>query len=217
MPICPQCASEYDVGLTQCPNCGAAVPPIHEENLPVDYFHCVYCDGEVTQDSDFCPHCGNLFVEAPELKCDTHSDREAAGLCIICRKALCDECLVRKRDRIFCSEHHEVEVMQDWANVFQSIDYLQASIVKGKLESAGIGCQVYNQMQMSTIGFLEGGIARTQLKTPVKLFVPIPDFQKAYDFLLAENLVFKYQCDRCGCEFNEENARCPQCDAEFIT
>ncbi len=51
-----------------------------------------HCGDEVTEDSDFCPHCGVLFAEAGDVFCDEHQQKPATGVCIICRKVFCEEC-----------------------------------------------------------------------------------------------------------------------------
>lgn len=139
---------------------------------------CDNCGGEVTLDSDFCPHCGVIFTEAGKVVCDTHAQSLATGICIICRKLVCGECGAVVHHRTFCLEHKGVEVQQDWAKIFQSSDINEAELVKSVLQSAGSTVQVQN---FNSIGFVwEGGgdssLSRSALSKPAKVFVPIPEY-----------------------------------------
>ena len=142
---------------------------------------CHYCGGEITPDSDFCPHCGVLFAEAGEVFCDVHQQKPAASVCIICRKVCCDECGGKVRGRYFCSTHRKVKVEQDWAEVFRSTEIRDAELVKSVLESTGHKVLVHN---FNSIGFIwDGGgdspISRSNINKPAKVFVPIPEYLDA--------------------------------------
>ena len=102
-----------------------------------EFINCSHCGEEITEDSDFCPHCGTLFEEAGEVFCDLHPQDSGAGVCIICRKLSCEECGVQVRGRFFCSAHRKIKVEQDWAEVFRSTEISEAELVKSVLESTG--------------------------------------------------------------------------------
>jgi len=145
------------------------------------YDRCGSCGEEVTSDSDFCPHCGVIFEAAGSVRCDAHPGRAAGGICIICRKLVCDECGVRGHGRTFCREHKGIEVQQDWARIFQSTDINDAELVRSVLQSAGYTVQVQN---FDSIGFVWGGggdssLSRSALSKPAKIFVPIPEYLRA--------------------------------------
>jgi len=145
------------------------------------YIPCRHCAEEVTRDSDFCPHCGVLFEGASGAECDSHPGRTADGICIICRKLLCEGCRRIVRARCFCDEHREVEVQQDWGRVFQSTEINESELVRSFLESGGFKVLVQN---FTPIGFVwDGGgdssISRSNLSKPAKIFVPIPEYLSA--------------------------------------
>jgi RNA polymerase subunit RPABC4/transcription elongation factor Spt4 len=149
------------------------------------YRHCDNCKGEITQDSDFCPHCGMLFEEAGEIPCDSHADRRGWGVCIICRKVVCDEDGILVDGRAFCPEHDQVVVQQDWAQVFSSSDVEEAELCKSVLEANGFKVQVQN---FQSVGYVWGGggdsmISRSNLGRPAIVLVPIPEFVKAAEML----------------------------------
>lgn len=146
-----------------------------------DITTCSKCNEEVTSDSDFCPHCGTLFVDGKDVFCDEHPEKSALGVCIICQKLACDECSVEVHERSFCMWHSKVEVQQDWAEVFHSTEISDAELVKSVLESAGH--KVLGQ-NFNSIGFIwDGGgdspISRSNINKPAKVFVPIPEYLDA--------------------------------------
>jgi RNA polymerase subunit RPABC4/transcription elongation factor Spt4 len=151
---------------------------LDEGSLTPQYDTCDSCKGEVTFDSDFCPHCGVIFSAVESARCDTHTAHSATGVCIICRKLVCDECGKVVHHRTFCLEHRGVEVQQDWARIFQSSDINEAGLVRSVLQSAGFTVQVQN---FSSIGFVwDGGgdssLSRSALSKPAKVLVPIPEY-----------------------------------------
>lgn len=146
-----------------------------------DLISCSYCSEEITADSDFCPHCGVLFVEAGEVFCDEHAEEPAVGVCIICRKVLCNDCIVRVHGRYFCLPHRKVRVQQDWAEIFRSTEIADAELIKSVLETAGHKVQVQN---FNPVGFIwDGGgdspISRSNINKPAKVLVPIPEYLEA--------------------------------------
>jgi hypothetical protein len=150
-----------------------------------EYKNCHYCKNEVTEDSDFCPHCGVLFAEAGSVRCDLHPLEPGTGVCIICRKLCCEECGAKVRGRFFCSAHRKVKVEEDWAEVFRSTDIAEAELVKSVLESSGQKVLVQN---FNSIGFVwDGGgdssISRSNINKPAKVFVPIPEYVNAVQFV----------------------------------
>jgi len=148
-----------------------------------DLIKCYYCGEEITDDSDFCPHCGTLFVDGKDIFCDEHPQKSALGVCVICQKLICDECGVEIHRRNFCMGHRKVKVQQDWAEVFRSTEISDAELVKSVLESAGHKVSVQN---FNSIGFIwDGGgdspISRSNINKPAKVFVPIPEYLKAVE------------------------------------
>lgn len=142
---------------------------------------CSQCSGDVTADSDFCPHCGLLLEAAGVQQCEMHPDKDARGVCIICHSLVCRRCSKRVMGRMFCSDHKEVEVVQDWANAFESTETHEADLARSILESCGVSVQLQNAQ---SIGFIwgagsESAISRSQINKPVKVFVPIPDYLRA--------------------------------------
>lgn len=145
------------------------------------YRKCSHCGGEVTGDSDFCPHCGILFPAAQQALCETHQTVRATGVCIICRKLVCATCSRTVRARTHCLDHRDVEVQQDWARVFESTEINDSELIKSVLEKAQFHVLVQN---FGSIGYAwDGGgdspQSRSNLFRPAKVFVPIPEYLEA--------------------------------------
>jgi RNA polymerase subunit RPABC4/transcription elongation factor Spt4 len=150
-----------------------------------EYINCSNCNEEITPDSEFCPHCGVLFPEASKEQCDTDTGQAATGVCIICRKLVCDECGKQVHGRMLCLDHRKVEVQQDWARVFQSTDINDSELAKVLLESNGF--RVLGQ-NFAPIGYVwDGGgdsaLSRSNISKPAKVFVPIPEYLRAEEAL----------------------------------
>jgi hypothetical protein len=150
-----------------------------------DFKSCENCEREVTADSDFCPHCGFLCEGSEKVECDVHPSVEAIGVCIVCQRALCELCGEINGDRLLCSEHLEVVVEDDWAEVLKSTDINEAELSKAILESAGFQVQVRD---FGPIGFAwDGGgdssLSRSQLGKPARVFVPVSEFLQARETL----------------------------------
>jgi hypothetical protein len=145
------------------------------------YIPCPHCGEEITEDSDFCPHCGTLFEAAGKPMCETHPSAPAVGVCVICQKLLCRSCAKHAGGRMFCQDHRTVKVQQDWAEIVRSSDMNEAELVRAVLEKAGFKVQKQN---FDSIGFAwDGGgdspQSRSNLSRPAIVLVPIPEYLKA--------------------------------------
>ena len=86
---------------------------------------------------------------------------------------------------MFCSEHLDVFVEDDWAEVLTSTDINEAELAKAVLESVSIDVQVQD---FGSIGFAwDGGgdssLSRSQLGQPARVFVPISEYVQALEAL----------------------------------
>lgn len=146
---------------------------------------CEHCERPVSADSDFCPYCGFLFERAGSVACSVHPFDAAVGVCIICQRPLCESCTEICEDRIFCSDHQDVVVEDEWALVFESTDVAEADLVRSVLESNGYHVHVRG---FGSIGYVwDGGgespLSRSLLGQPARVFVPIPEMLPASEML----------------------------------
>lgn len=48
------------------------------------------------------------------MKCYNHHDRDAFGVCKVCGKGLCLECMEQKDDMVVCAGKHGRSIVSDW-------------------------------------------------------------------------------------------------------
>ncbi|HTR82516.1 MAG TPA: zinc ribbon domain-containing protein [Bacteroidota bacterium] len=187
MPFCPSCKTEYLPGIARCSDCGIALVDQLPQEAAEVYERCANCSELVTLDSEYCIHCGVIFSEK-KFMCETHPTTEAVAVCIICNRLLCEQCAGKKKERTFCESHKGIETSEDWAVAFQSFDYYEANIVRGKLESAGMTVNPRNNESLGFLadGFMESVIGRSILKYPVKVFVPFDQYLEAIEIVKHE-------------------------------
>jgi hypothetical protein len=187
LPFCPNCKTEYVPGTVECADCKIKLVDRLPEDASIEVEECANCFESVDAAGDFCVHCGILFSKS-DFFCELHPQSKAIAVCVICRRLICDVCAKKKGVKMFCEEHRNVEVSEDWAVAFQSVDYYEANIVRGKLESAGITVNPRNNTSIGFIadGFIEGPIGRSILKYPVKVFVPLDQYLEAVEIVRDE-------------------------------
>ncbi|MEW5799259.1 MAG: zinc ribbon domain-containing protein [Bacteroidota bacterium] len=187
MQFCPNCKTEYTDEAELCADCGIPLVEKLPEPEPMDV--CEECGADIGLDSDFCPFCGTLFAEG-QYSCTKHPIAVATGVCVICQQLYCDECLSKKNGKFLCSDHKEIEVSEGWAMIFKTGDYIEAEIIRGKLENAGIPTNPRNVGNIATLadGFIDNSLGRTIFKYPVKIFVPTERYFDALSVVLDTNL-----------------------------
>lgn len=183
MQFCPNCKTEYTDEANLCAECGIPLVDKLPEQEPMDV--CDECGADIGLDSDYCPFCGTLFAE-DQYSCTKHPIAIATGVCVICQELYCDECLTKKNGKLLCSDHKEIEVSEGWALIFKTGDYIEAEIIRGKLESAGISTNPRNVGNIATLadGFIDNTLGRTIFKYPVKIFVPTEQYFEALSIVL---------------------------------
>ena len=84
----------------------------------MESYVCANCDNEVSEILDFCPYCGNLFLE--DTKCVNHPESIAVGACLICEAPYCNDCGGYVNEKFLCSVHEHYEIYQGMAKVYGS-------------------------------------------------------------------------------------------------
>jgi hypothetical protein len=97
--------------------------------------YCPSCECEVQSDDDFCPDCGTLFAD--DVKCTTHEEEDAKGVCVICCQPFCGKCGDFIDDVFFCENDNGYKFAEGRANIFETDDRQQIDIVKDVLEEKG--------------------------------------------------------------------------------
>ncbi|KAB2925743.1 MAG: hypothetical protein F9K22_02260 [Bacteroidetes bacterium] len=182
MKFCPDCRTEYTDEARVCADCSAMLIGTLPAPDPMDT--CDVCGGDMGLDSDYCPRCGTLYA-ADQYSCTRHPLHISTGVCIVCQQLFCDECLTRKGVYHLCPDHALVEISEGWALVHTSPDYMEAEIVRGKLESHGITTNPRNTGNIATLadGFIDNALGRTIFKYPLKIFVPVEQYFDAMEVI----------------------------------
>jgi hypothetical protein len=104
---------------------------------------CANCSFKADDDSDYCPRCGTLFIE--NVKCETHPNDEAEGVCVICGKTFCSDCCHSVNNIFLCNEHDSYEIYEGMAKVFGTSDEIQIHYVKSCLEENSFHPFIYSK------------------------------------------------------------------------
>lgn len=186
MKFCPECKSEYTDEAVFCADCNILL--VDTLPVPEPMNECDNCGGVADLDSDFCPSCGSLFAE-DQYSCTNHPLGVAAGVCVVCQKLFCVECLNEKNKRNYCDDHVMIEAVEGWTVVFSSNDFYESQIVCGKLESAGINTNALNTTNIGVMadGFMDNALGRTIFKYPIKIFVPANQYLEALTIVNEES------------------------------
>ena len=100
---------------------------------------CPRCTCEYREGFKICADCG---VELLDIKCEEHPDIEATSLCLICKKPLCDQCMVKISGGALCSKHCDYQCKGNMVVVYTTGQEPDAHLLQGILEDKEIPCVV---------------------------------------------------------------------------
>jgi hypothetical protein len=167
---------------------------------------CSNCEQEFDVSEPSCPACGHLVQPVP---CAQHADREAAGVCVICGRAVCEECDQSEDVHYLCPLHADIPVIEGWAQVYTTSDDVEAQLIRENLQADGIDAEVLSQKD-HTLTVDVGDLSA------VRLLVP------AYEYVHALELVeqrkdaegeVSFACAACGEAYEPGEATCANCGA----
>ena len=108
-----------------------------------DTYECPRCNGQVQAGDDFCPHCGELFLE--KVPCTNHPDKHATGACIICAKPFCPECGGWVGGNFLCAAHSTCEIYEEHVRIFGSSDVVQVEFAADCLVKEGLHPVIFSR------------------------------------------------------------------------
>ena len=155
---------------------------------------CEKCNQPVRAEDKWCPHCGILFVE--ELTCANHPETAAQGICLLCHKPLCSDCLPQTEGRYLCSEHAHYQMIEGWVKIHQAKTRLEAELVKTKLTQRDVPCHILSNTVESMNGTL--GLWEISPVIPlmpyrglgdgeIKVLVPLESFREVEQIKFGED------------------------------
>lgn len=167
---------------------------------------CSNCEQQFDASEPSCPACGQL-VEP--VQCARHPDRRAEGVCVICGRAVCEECDRSEEVHYLCPDHADVPVIEGWAQVYTTGDDVEAQLIRENLQADGIDSEVLSQKD-HTFAVELGDLS------PVRVLVP------AYEYARALQLVeqrkdadgeVSFACPECGEAYEAGESTCTSCGA----
>jgi hypothetical protein len=149
-----------------------------------DEYQCPRCKETVQAGDDFCPNCGELFLE--NVPCSVHADRSSAGACIICAKPFCPECGGWVGRNFLCTAHRTYEIYEEHARIFGSSDMVQVEFAADCLVKEGLHPVIFSR-KASPLSL--GGVDYTLFRASgefdghvineLKLMVPVQEVLEA--------------------------------------
>jgi len=168
---------------------------------------CPGCEQTLAPDALDCPDCGLSWD--PDLRCLHHPDREAGARCAVCRDPLCEDCRKRRNFRYLCRDHADLEVIDGHVDVKKVSSPVEAQLLRGLLESAGIPTWIHSQKDSAYV-------TNFGALTPVKILVPRDRLDEARAVLAdADRSAFALgaACPECGRSLDDTADGCPDCAA----
>ncbi len=200
MATCPECGADVPEGADVCAACGAQL-----QEGEVEGRECPNCENVVPADAEACPACGHL---QHATTCATHADRTAAGTCVICGKALCEQCDHGDGPEYICEEHSVVPITEGWAQVYTTGDDVEADLIRDNLLAEGIDSQVLSQKDHFSFTMDIGDLAQ------VRVLVPAFEYEEAMRVLQAHadpTRQVGMACPACGAPYEAGDATCGAC------
>jgi hypothetical protein len=216
--VCPRCGATVEQGADTCAHCGADLQAVTAHDPRSDDTiddsttapasgatrTCPHCGQEIDAAEPACPACGHLHVEA---RCERHPDRAAYGQCVICGSPVCEECNGEGRVHYSCPDHHDIDVIEGWAQVYTTADDVEADLIRQNLEAEGIDAEVLSQKdRMLTVDF--GDLS------PVRVLVPAFHYRQARSVLeqhMDRTGEVAFACPSCGEAYEPGQEKCASC------
>lgn len=150
----------------------------------MESYICTICDNDISENMDFCPYCGNLFLE--DAKCINHKDIPGIGVCLICEEPMCNECGGYVNEKFLCTLHENYEIYEGMAKVYGSSDAVHCNYLADLLKQDNIQALVYSRkVSPISIGggeyslFRASGEYKGHLINEFKVMAPLGDVLKA--------------------------------------
>lgn len=191
MTTCPECGSVVPESFAECQTCGALFNSVTA--VPIAEA-CPHCGEQIASDADACPACGELRTEKT---CAQHAEKRAEGQCVVCGRALCEECNRGGDQHYLCMDHSNIAVVQGWAQVYSTADDLAAELIRENLKAEGVDARVLSQKDHFSIPVDLGDFS------PVRVLVP------AYAYADAASLIAEHMDETGEVRFGDREDELP--------
>lgn len=167
--ICPKCGFSSGEEFVTCPKCGS---------YTADSAHCGHCGSSMNVETQmYCTNCGaiNPVLGAEQgIVCDTHVETRAEGFCVVCGKAVCEECLETRGNKILCDDPKHREMLDDWRVIYTFEFEYEAAMLYANLEQQDIDSEVFSKPNPEATDSIPQ-------PTIVEVFVPKNKFEQAQE------------------------------------
>ena len=174
--------------MNECPECGAAVTP-----------------GDAS-----CPSCGHLHTPAA---CDRHPARSAAGRCVLCGRALCEDCDRGRRPYHLCEQHANVPMIEGWAELLSLSEEFEARLIEENLRAEGIDARILDQKDHSAFPVDIGDLARIRILVEPAAYARAERIISAHSDAAGE---VSFGCPHCGEPYDEGEKVCGSCGEALV-
>jgi hypothetical protein len=79
-----------------------------------------------------------------EYECETHTDRFALGVCVVCYKPLCEACRTISGKKYACGDPLHQQMLNDWSIVHQSESEFETDAIQQNLKAADIESKAFS-------------------------------------------------------------------------
>lgn len=126
---------------------------------------CAHCSAANSNEALFCFACGRSLRSNDEVECENHSGTIATGICVVCRKPVCDDCSVTTEEKIFCEGSHS-RLMRTHVKVAASPTEFEAEIITAQLTANSVHALAFSSKKYSMLSCLTDD-------TSCAIFVPV--------------------------------------------
>ncbi|MCX6122535.1 MAG: hypothetical protein NTX44_13080 [Ignavibacteriales bacterium] len=146
---------------------------------------CKNCSTQLQARQKFCGVCGALSDSSEEIivtiECETHPDRCAVGLCVVCGRSVCSECEVKSGEKILCANPEHRNLLQEWTVLHRPASEFEADALVRNLADGGIDAKSFSLHHYAATFWLN--------ESRVLLFVRNSESEKAKALLEELNLI----------------------------
>lgn len=167
--ICQNCGFSSSEEFQRCPRCGTPTGELGS---------CGSCGSPLDIETHlYCPICGAINparASEESVICDTHVENQAVGFCVVCGKAVCEECLETKHGKLLCDDPKHRVFLEEWSVLYTFDFEYEAAMLYANLEQQDIGSEVFSKPNPDTTESLPR-------PTIVEVRVPKARFEEAQE------------------------------------
>lgn len=72
------------------------------------------------------------------IECETHTDRKAIGICVICSRPVCEECKTDVDGKMLCFDEEHHALLVTWDVVYRAGSEYEADLIQRNLSAHNI-------------------------------------------------------------------------------